>query len=378
MRLAAITGWLLALGAAGAAGIMYWEYRNAVSELQIARDGVDIVKKEAHALKRLNNQLELEVQALKEQQEQQQETPASAGLDAAALLKGLLGNLEGEEAGKDNPFAALAGQDSEDDATGEAFGKLFGSIFGDMTEGEDGADPFANIGKAMGDLFASEAGRNFLSSMSETILMQQYGDLFKELKLSPETEARVKEIYMAEMDKGMEAGLGMLSGDVDFEALQDLSEQNDERLKQELAKVLTPPQMERLARYEEELPRRIMSDTYKRSLGVMVPGLSPGEVDTVAEVLVEESVALENGADSIEGYLQLEAESFDRALARLAPQLSEEQFRQLETFLESQRQSKQAALEIIKNSGGFPAAEEEPFHVEDDSLPAPQAIEMPK
>ncbi|MBI1319046.1 MAG: hypothetical protein GC168_08865 [Candidatus Hydrogenedens sp.] len=315
-RIALLAGWLFAVGAAAGVAILYMERDSLETELTIAREAVETVSREAAALKRQNNALERRIETLESapQATADDDTEAAApasgeGLNAASLFGALMNNFDagtpGEPGSPDAKFRYEPGQSPED-----------------------------FMESAM-KLMQSEAGKEFMGSMMGTVFESQYKDLFDELGLTDEQRRRFIEVHLEQQAKSMESAMGMFSGDFDFEAMQKDQATAEENIRTELAKFLSPSQLERKQAYEAELPIRMMSNMYRGSLRGY--DLSPESRALIAGVVAEEEHA--EGPDR---FLSEEErpegpDAYDRALERLAGSLSAEEYAEAERFIEQQR-----------------------------------------
>jgi Spy/CpxP family protein refolding chaperone len=302
MRIIGIAGWLLALGAAAGAGILYMERQSLDAELVTAREAIDTVSAEAAALKRQTEELEARLAAL--------ETAPKDELNPASLFGAMFNNLAG-------------GAPSAPGTIGPG--------------GAAGNDPAAAIMAQMGKIFESEATQGFMGSIMEAAIEDQYSDLFDELGLNDEQRAQMMDIYARQSQQAIGPMMSMFTGgEFDAEALGKNAENMQEATRAELAAILTPEQLAQVDAYEAELPFHSTRRMYEQQL--YTSSLSPESRARTAEIIAEETVDAEpDYSIGMAGIMQQQSEGFDRALARLAEELSEEEYTEAERFIERQR-----------------------------------------
>ena len=197
--------------------------------------------------------------------------------------------------------------------------------------------PFAAMLEGMQGDSIAEAGAQMNVNM-------MYSGLFDELGLDAETEAAVRDILMQHMTRATKESLGILSGDTKPQDLKALSKEWDKELHANLAKVLTADEMAVYDAYQEELPVRMLEQQYDMQLSMFAPGLSEETHDLVKEVLVEEMVDLQPeidgvpDADALQHLSETMDLAFERALERLDPSLSDEDYTAVQGFMDQQRQ----------------------------------------
>lgn len=351
MRLFAITGWLVALAATAGAGLLWWELQSTKSSLVTAEEATAIVQEEARRLKQLSNELQAKLDIPRPVDA---EMRADTSPSAATLLQGLLGGLkrDGEEKPNANPFAALMAKAGEGESGGgeNPFAKQFAAMFGE-TEGEDGQqNPMGGIMKSMGKLMASQAGQEFMDEIVQSQVLNQYDDLFKQLHLSPEKEQQVKDIILENARGGVAEAMQMFGGDegFDFDAMRERQHASESSLRENLAKVLNPAQMAQVDAYNEQLPVKTMSDAYEMDLRMSVPSLSPELLDSAATTIAEETFSATRDA-ALDEQAGLQQAAMERALARLEPQLDDEQYQQVQRWMEDQARMSEWAMGMFGN-----------------------------
>ena len=151
-RIVGIVGWLLAVGAAAGAGLLYVELESARTELAISREATDIVAVENRQLTRDNEDLKQQIAMVRQKNatlrnDSDTEAPDATGIDTASLIGSLMQNMG---AGK-----------SEEDAAATAPDLSSNPFLSKMMES---SPEMADIMGAGMKLMQSEAGKEFMSS----------------------------------------------------------------------------------------------------------------------------------------------------------------------------------------------------------------------
>lgn len=334
-RLAGIVGCLLAVAACVGAGILYWELQSAQTELRLSREATESLRLELRDFAARNETL---TQQLAERPAETEAAP-TAGLDVASMLKQMMAGGEGDGDGSmtppENPFL-----------------KGFSQIFGEA-EGEDAQDPTRAMLSGMAELMASEAGQNFMGSIIDVQMDAQYRDLYERLKLSPEKEAKMRAIYRKHTESAIQSGMSLFSGDGNLDELAASQKDSEAALKAELAEVLDARQLAEVEAYETELPVRAMRTMYEQQMGFMAPGLDAASRELAATVIAEESAPADpNAPPDFANLAEEQRAAFDRALARLEPQLDAEQHAAVARFLEQQADASEMSLGMFGSMFG--------------------------
>jgi translation initiation factor 2 beta subunit (eIF-2beta)/eIF-5 len=201
--------------------------------------------------------------------------------------------------------------------------------------------------KGMGgfmEMFKGEQGEKMAAMSAKMSVNMMYSDLFGELALDAETEEAVQALLVDFQTNQMLKGLSMMGGDKDAKALAEEMEAAQEDMNKELASLLSQEEMELYEEYQEEMPARMLDKQYDMQLRQFAPGLSEEAHVLVKDVLVEEMTGLQPkpGAipdkDAMQNMMGNMTESFDRALERLSPELSDDEYASVERFMNQQQQ----------------------------------------
>lgn len=350
-------GWLAAVCAVAAAAYLHLEGQRLEGQLQ----GVQAVaarqdRETAELIGRLEERedLEDEVARLEDELAEAKRTievlqpkdEAKAGAEAPAnplldILSSIGQKTEGQTK-PGNPFAALA------------------SMFGGK-EGEDEDVPKGPLA-AVAQMYEGEQGKKLAEYSASMTVNMQYGDMFRDMNLPPETEEQVRDILKRHFARLMKEGMNMLKDGVDEEKAEALDTDCEAELRHELGAVLSPEQMAQREAYEEVMEERMLAFQYDVQLGMFAPGLTPENREVVKEVLVEEMLVAPEpsnlpNAMEVQGVLEREADALQRARERLVDYLDEEQFAEFERFLNQQEQMMQLISQMMGTEGTDDAAE---------------------
>lgn len=193
----------------------------------------------------------------------------------------------------------------------------------------------------MAKLFNSPEGRRMAEYGARTAVNMQYRPLFEQLALPPEIEARVRELLQDFASEAIDVGLQAFDKDTDFEAMSQLNLEREAKLRNDIAQLLSPEELAIFDEYQETLPERMIEQSYDMLLRMYGTGLSEEKMQLVKQVLVEETLHLPEDpdvppADALQTYAIQQEEAFARALERLAPDLSEEEYAAVMAFVEQQ------------------------------------------
>lgn len=231
------------------------------------------------------------------------------------------------------------------------------SVTGDVTAGAGGrtenaaASPFAQM-------FSGEKGEEMAKMSAEMSVNMQYAQFFQDLGLPPETESQVKEILIRNLSEQMIAGMKALQEQPKPEAMAQMRQSADLKLRQELATVLNPQEMASWDEYQTTLPERMLRQTYDMQLSQFAPGLSPEAHDLARDVLVEEmlstaagnqTAAMPSPAD-IQAQIQQQRDSAMRAHERLAQELDPDQLALVDRLLDQQINMMEMSMRMFDTS----------------------------
>ncbi len=236
------------------------------------------------------------------------------------------------------------------------------------------ADKEIDQGKALLDMFASmkdesqpaEAGgemTNVLSRMFEGESGEQiarmtvnmyYGDLFQELKLPKDTEQQVRDIIAKYAAEQIRQGMGALKEGSAPEDMKGVEEEIEERLRDELSRILTAEEMAVYDEYQDTMRERVLDQTYEMQLSMFAGGLTPENREIVKQTIIDEMLAMEAnvtqypaGASDIQAAFDIQRAAYERARERLLDVLDEDQLTVFDQFIETQQQMVETALQMM-------------------------------
>jgi len=126
------------------------------------------------------------------------------------------------------------------------------------SEGEAGSEnPLAD----MLSMFSGEEGKNMARMSAQFSVPAMYGELFKELNLPPETEAQVREILIDSMAEQVSQGFDAMNGKADSEEMRKNMEAHGQKLRAELATVLTADELAVFDEYEANKEQRMLESS---------------------------------------------------------------------------------------------------------------------
>ncbi|MBI2422756.1 MAG: hypothetical protein HYV27_07990 [Candidatus Hydrogenedentes bacterium] len=310
---------ILGVAAAGMAVFLFGQLQN--SEKHVAR-------------------LEAEVTALKDDRVRTQ-----PGAPAAATSSGA---MTAPDPGVEAPSAEDAGNAEPLDSK---------ALLSALTKKEDSPaqSPFA----AVAAMYEGEQGKELARTSAQMSVNMQYGDLFKQLGLSPEAETQLREILLNHATDAMLSGLELMKGG-DMGA----ATANNDELKlardEAIRGLLSDEQQGVFEEYEEGLPRRMVEQAVDMQMGMFSTSLSEESREAAKEVMVEEMLGLQGqteNAPDIGANIDSQVAMYDRIEDRLAEVLSEEDLRSVQPFLAQQRAMMEAAAQMMGNN---PAGDSRP------------------
>jgi len=211
-------------------------------------------------------------------------------------------------------------------------------------------------------MFSGEKGEEMAKMSAEMTVNMQYAQFFQDLGLPAESESQVKEILTRNLSEQMIAGIKALQEHAKPEAMAQMRQSADLKLRQELASVLNPEEMASWDEYQATLPERMLRQTYDMQLTQFAPGLSPEAHDLACDVLVDEmmSTAAANqttgmpSTTDIQAQIQQQRESAIRAHDRLAQELAPDQLALVDRLLDQQISMMEMSMRMfdMSQSGG--------------------------
>jgi len=198
------------------------------------------------------------------------------------------------------------------------------------------------------------------AELAEVHVQRRYGAFLAGLGLSPEREAAIREALLrVYVDFGNDSGIS----DAERSIL----------LRQEMARVLSPQELEDFDEYEEALPAQMLRQAFESQVNSMAAGLNDQTQALLVDVLVEEALLADlapvpEGASAAYPLIQ-RMNAYAATAARFDGSLSEaesaalnrfinQQYAQLETTVASiQRAEAAGATATVNVNGGMVSVE---------------------
>jgi len=215
-------------------------------------------------------------------------------------------------------------------------------------------------------IFSGESGKLLADFGAPMMVDMQYSELFEQLNLPPEKEQQVRQIIAEHKKEELDEAMKMLEDGLEHDAAGTIEQNADERLRDKLSRVLTTEEMALWEEYEETMPERMLRQNLDMSLSMFAPGLTPENRQIFRDAVIDEmyaegtetpgvpetpEAAFETAIDSMLG-------EYERARARIADQLDEQQLGILDQFIESQEQMFEMSRGMIEGLFG-PLSESE-------------------
>jgi hypothetical protein len=230
--------------------------------------------------------------------------------------------------------------------------KPSGSEEGQASEGGDAnADPMA----AMAKMFQGEAGQKVADYAAGMTADMAYKDLFSQWNLPKDVEEQVREMLKSSMSEQIKASMDMTQKGYNKDEADKLEKAGKARLKEQLAGVLSPQEVAQWEEYEDTLEERILNQQVDMQMGMLASGLTPENRELVRGVLVEETLAAQQGSgriDNVQQGIDGQLGAFERTRERIAEsgQLDEAQLAEFDKFINVMRQQMEMARAMFSTS----------------------------
>lgn len=330
-RFVAVSGWVVA---AAACAVALWL-------------GAQVREKDAEA-RRLSG----EIAQLRAESRQMGESLDTLQKSLANLQgkweEGMLGELNARP-GKDGaaadpgPAAALGGGTAPD------ISKLVSGLLGGAEKQEKPAGGPAGIM----DMFKGEQGRAMREMSAKMSVGMQYDGFMDLLGLDQERQDEVRRILEEYMMETLESATDAMDGDSD--AMEKKDGDAKARMRERLKAVIGADGLAAFDEYEEELPARMMEQALDMQLRMM-GGVAEENIARIKEVILEELPLQPTepnfNPDNMAGVFQGQQEGYERALARLAEELPEQEYRTVERFVRQQAQMMEMMGQMVSSGMG--------------------------
>jgi hypothetical protein len=212
------------------------------------------------------------------------------------------------------------------------------------------ANPMANMMK----MFEGEQGKKFAEASADAAMAMQYGDLFTQLALPPETEQKVRGILRDYMVRAMQGSAEFMKGGADPKAAKKFEDDFDAEMRAELSKVLSNEGMAMFDEYETGSAERMLRKSFEMQLGMFAPSLNDENRTMVVDVMVEEMMALEQEPGSLAtmsdpGAIKGQLDALERSRQRLSTVLDEQQMTQIDGFIQQTRMGIEMFMQMMSS-----------------------------
>jgi len=253
----------------------------------------------------------------------------------------------------------LAAVTTQENATAPGGAAAPGEPAAESQKPAEDANPMANMFK----MFEGEQGKKFAEASADAAMAMQYGDLFTELALPPETEQKVRGIIRDYMVRAMQASAEFMKGGADPKSAKKFEDDFEAEMRTELSKVLTNEGMAIFDEYEAGAPERMLRKSFEMQLGMFAPALTEENRTMVIDVMVEEMMALKQEPGSLAtmtdpNAMGAQLDALDRSRQRLSTVLDEQQMTQVDGFIQQTRMGIEMFTQMM-SSQNKPAPQQE-------------------
>jgi hypothetical protein len=226
-----------------------------------------------------------------------------------------------------------------------------------------------DFGRLLKDPNMREMIREQQKAYMGPMIDKSYGELFKQLSLTPEQSAYVKELLEKKMLTAAEAGMSMMDGSMDAEKRKEIAgtiKEGTDQIDAEIKKFLGEENSQTFDQYEKSLPDRMSVGQFRDQISGSDLSLNAAQEKQLIALMQEErtnfkwTTDFNNQAamasdpmemfteDRLNAYAQ-EKERLDRqVLERARAALKPEQLNSLDKFLTSQRNMQISAMKMAR------------------------------
>ncbi|MCC6694386.1 MAG: hypothetical protein IT365_02040 [Candidatus Hydrogenedentes bacterium] len=186
----------------------------------------------------------------------------------------------------------------------------------------------------------------------------QYAMLLADLKLPADAEEEVRGILTEFLaDQIRFAVKAAKDGTLNSGPPEGTREKHMEELRGELSKVLNAEEMAVWEDYEANKESFMLQQSYDMQLATFAPSISQDTRNVVKQVLAEEVLAAHkepaaDGGTGIEAIVNRQTAAFEQSLERLSTQLTEDEYAQVERFIQQQIQQTRTSQEMMRSMWG--------------------------
>jgi hypothetical protein len=210
----------------------------------------------------------------------------------------------------------------------------------DAGDGQAETDGAQNpMGDAMGMVSGLMENEAFSGQVVDMQVEMMYGGFLKDAGLTPEVREAVRAAIGESVGAMFKDSMSFLK-DGDLTAMDDMAQNEEQRkaaLREVLAQNLTPEQLAAYDTYEEELPRRMLEQSFDMQLSMMGGTMDEETRAVVRDTLVETLLPLQEDASlkPSESMSQSTA-AMEQALDRLEGLLPPDQYESAARFIQQQ------------------------------------------
>lgn len=225
----------------------------------------------------------------------------------------------------------------------------------DAADGQAEADGAENpMGDAMGMMGGLLENEAFSGQVVEMQVDMMYGGFLKDAGLTPEAREAVRAALSESVGATFKDSMAFLK-DGDMTAMDNMAQNEEQRkaaLREVLAQNLTPEQLTAYDAYEEELPRRMLEQSFDMQLSMMGGTMDEETRAIVRDTLVETLLPLqEEGNIKPSESMAQTAEAMEQTLDRLEGLLPPDQYESAARFIQQQIGMMQGFEEMLPGAG---------------------------
>ena len=183
----------------------------------------------------------------------------------------------------------------------------------------------------------------------------QYAMLLSDLKLPPDVEEKVRDILTESLaDQIRFAVKAAKDGTLNSGPPEGARDKHMEKLRGELSKVLNAEEMAVWEDYEANKESFMLQQSYDMQLATFAPSMSQDTRNVVKQVMAEEVLAAHNEpavgeSSGVDAIVNRQTAAFEQSLQRLSTQLTEDEYAQVERFLEQQIQQTRTSQQMMRS-----------------------------